>query len=47
MEVTCINAEGYYLTNGKTYKVHYEGNRGYTIINDIGELSEYPFDIFN
>jgi len=45
--MTCINAEGYYLTNGGYYQILNETNSEVQIVNDARKLSWYPKSIFN
>jgi len=46
-EVTCVNADGCHLTDGKTYRVQALSNGWITVVNDIGRVSEYPIEYFS
>ena len=44
----CIDSDGYYLTHGKKYEIVCENDNmdRVGVVNDIGQLSEYPKRIF-
>jgi hypothetical protein len=44
--MTCINAEGYYLTQDGYYQILNENGNEVQILNDARELSWYPKRIF-
>ncbi len=44
--MTCINAEGYYLTNDGYYEILSDNGTEVQVVNDARKLSWYPKNIF-
>jgi len=44
--VICIEGDGCYLTEGKSYRIQRVGQGWVTVVNDIGRVAEYPLSYF-
>lgn len=44
--VECISDDYSWLTKGKIYKIRYVGDSYVKVLNNVGDLQAYPFNIF-